>query len=43
MTKIWAALLVSLSFLMVAPVLQSATSESTQWFQAIGNADGGGF
>jgi hypothetical protein len=41
MAKIWAALLVIVSFLMLAPVMESATSESTQFFQAIGNADGG--
>jgi hypothetical protein len=43
MRKLWAALLVIASFLMLAPVLESGTSESTQFFQAIGNADGGGF
>ena len=42
MAKIWAAFLVIVSFLMLAPVLESSTSESTQFFQAIGNADGGG-
>jgi hypothetical protein len=43
MSKIWAALLIVASFLMLAPVIESGTSESTQFFQAIGNADGGGF
>jgi hypothetical protein len=42
MRKIWAAILVIASFLMLAPVMESGTSESTQFFQAIGNADGGG-
>jgi hypothetical protein len=42
MAKLWAALLVIASFLMLAPVIESGTSESTQFFQAIGNADGGG-
>jgi len=42
MAKIWAALLVIASFLMLAPVMESGTSESTQFFQAIGNAEGGG-
>ena len=41
MTKLWAALLILASFLLVAPVLESGTSESTQFFQAIGTADGG--
>jgi len=42
MTRIWAVLLVLASFLLVAPVIESGTSESTQMFVAIGNADGGG-
>jgi hypothetical protein len=41
MTKIWAVVLVIVSFLMLAPVMESATSESTQWFRAISSADGG--
>ena len=41
MAKIWAVLLVIVSFLMLAPVMESATSASTQYFQAIGSADGG--
>jgi len=41
MTRIWAVLLVLASFLLVAPVIESGTSESTQMFQAIGTADGG--
>lgn len=42
MAKFWAALLIVASFLMLAPVLESGTSGSTQFFQAIGTADGGG-
>jgi len=41
MIKLFAALVVLASFLLVAPVLESGTSESTQFFQAIGTADGG--
>jgi hypothetical protein len=43
MAKIWAALLIVASFLMLAPIIESGTSESTQYFQALGNAEGGGF
>ena len=42
MAKIWAALLIVASFLMLAPIIESGTSESTQYFQAIGTAEGGG-
>lgn len=42
MAKIWAALLIVTAFLMLAPVIESGTSGSTQFFQAIGAADGGG-
>jgi len=41
MTKFWAVLLILASFLLVAPVIESGTSESTQYFQAIGTAEGG--
>ena len=41
MTKMIAAVVVLASFLFAAPVLESATSGSTQIFQAIGTADGG--
>lgn len=41
MTKIWAALLIVASFLMLAPVIESATSDSTQLFRVIAHADGG--
>lgn len=43
MAKLWAAVLIVASFLLVAPVVESFTSVSTQVFQAIGTADGGGF
>ena len=42
MTKVWAALLIIASFLLVAPVIESGTTGSTQFFQAVGTADGGG-
>jgi hypothetical protein len=42
MTKLLAALFLLASFLFVAPVIESGTSGSTQMFQAIGTADGGG-
>jgi hypothetical protein len=42
MAKTWAVLLILASFLLVAPVIESGTSGSTQVFQAIGTADGGG-
>ena len=43
MAKIWAAVLIVVSMLMVAPIIESGTSESTEYFQAIGTAEGGGF
>jgi hypothetical protein len=42
MTKIWTVALILASFLLAAPVIESGTSGSTQFFQAIGTADGGG-
>ena len=42
MTKLVAALVIVASFLLVAPVIESGTSGSSQFFQAIGTADGGG-
>lgn len=42
MTKLWAVLLILASFLLVGPVIESGTSESTQVFQAVGTADSGG-
>jgi hypothetical protein len=41
MAKLWAILAVIVSFLLVAPVIESGTSGSSQLFQAIGTADGG--
>jgi hypothetical protein len=45
MAKVWAGIVVVAavvaSFLLVAPVIESATSSSTQIFQAVGTADGG--
>jgi len=42
MTKLIGVLLTLIAVLFVAPVIESGTSGSTQWFQAIGTADGGG-
>ena len=42
MSKVIAVAFVLASFLFAAPVIESATSGSTQLFQAIGTADGGG-
>ena len=42
MAKFWAALLVFASFLLAAPVIESGSSSSTQFFQAIGTAESGG-
>lgn len=42
MVRLFAMLVVLGSFLLVAPVIESGTSESTQIFQAIGTADGSG-
>ncbi len=42
MARVWAAFLIVASLLLAAPVIESATSSSTQFFQAIGTADGGG-
>ena len=41
MTRVWAVLLIIASFLLVAPVIESGTSGSTQFFQAVGTAEGG--
>jgi len=41
MTKVWATLLIIASFLLVAPVIESGTTGSTQFFQAVGTAEGG--
>jgi hypothetical protein len=42
MAKLWAALFIVASFLLIAPVIESGTSGSSQLFVAIGNADGSG-
>jgi hypothetical protein len=42
MTKIWAALLIVASLLLVAPIIESGTAGTTEFFQAVGTADGGG-
>ena len=42
MAKVLAAIVLVASFLMLAPIIESGTSGSTQFFQAIGTADGGG-
>lgn len=42
MAKLWAVLMILVSFLLVAPVIESGTSESSTIFQGIGTADGGG-
>jgi hypothetical protein len=42
MTKVWAVLMLLASFLLVAPVIESHTSESSTIFQGIGTAEGGG-
>jgi hypothetical protein len=45
MAKAWVGMVVAAavvaSYLLVAPVIESATSNSTQYFQAIGTAEGG--
>lgn len=42
MAKVWAVLVILAAFLLAAPVIESGTSESTQFFTAVGNAEGGG-
>ncbi|MGH7321075.1 MAG: hypothetical protein ACRELA_15800 [Candidatus Rokuibacteriota bacterium] len=41
MSKVWTVLAILAAFLLAAPVIESGTSESTQFFQAVGTADGG--
>jgi hypothetical protein len=41
MIKVVALVVALASFLLVAPVIESGTSTSSQVFQAIGTADGG--
>lgn len=42
MAKALAVLAIIASFLLVAPVIESGTTGSTQFFQAVGTAEGGG-
>jgi hypothetical protein len=42
MIKLFALVVALASFLLAAPVIESGTTGSTQIFQAIGTADGGG-
>ena len=42
MARLLAAFVLLASFLLAAPVLESGSSGSTQFFQAIGTADAGG-
>jgi hypothetical protein len=45
MAKVWTGILIVTavvgSFLLAAPVIESATSGSSQYFQAVGTADSG--
>lgn len=43
MATFWAVVLIVVSFLLVAPVIESETAGSAHLFHAIGNAEGGGF
>jgi len=43
MAKVLSVLFIIASFLLVAPVIESGTTGSTQFFQAVGTADGGGW
>jgi hypothetical protein len=42
MTKLWTVLLFIVSFVLVAPVVESGTSTSLGVFVAVGNAESGG-
>ncbi len=42
MKKVLAIVLAVVSLLLVAPLIESGTSSSTQIFQAVGTAEGGG-
>ena len=42
MTRLWTILVILLSFLLVAPVIESGTTDSIHVFQAAGNAESGG-
>jgi hypothetical protein len=41
MAKVWAVLAIVVSFLLVAPVIESGTQSSVPVFQAMGNASDG--
>ncbi len=42
MAKVLATIMVVAVMLLAAPIIESGTSGSTQFFQAIGTAEGGG-
>ena len=42
MQKLWAVLLIVVSFVLVAPVVESGTSPALGVFVAVGNAESGG-
>lgn len=42
MTKLWTIVTILVSFLLVAPVIESGTTDSVHVFQAAGNAESGG-
>jgi hypothetical protein len=42
MAKVFATIMLFAAMLLAAPIIESGTSGSTQFFQAIGTADGGG-
>lgn len=42
MAKAWAILAALVAVLLAAPVIESGTVGTTQFFQAIGTAEGGG-
>jgi hypothetical protein len=42
MRKLWAAVMIVVSLLLVAPVIESGTPGENQVFVAVGNADSGG-
>jgi hypothetical protein len=43
MAKIFATIVVFAALLLAAPIIESGTPGSTQFFVAIGNAEGGGY
>jgi hypothetical protein len=42
MTKLWTIVTILVSFLLVAPVIESGTTDAVHVFQAAGNAESGG-